>query len=81
MCCLSFFPKLKTMHYLKCTSVFTKPKLMTRLFSSSSSSGGFGAWSWWDHVRPAYVDPITGVTEAFLADPNPNKINLGVVGF
>ena len=34
---------------------------------------------WWDHVKPAPKDPIVGVTEAFLADPSPNKINLGVV--
>lgn len=32
-----------------------------------------------DHVNPASKDPITSVTEAFLADSNPNKINLGVV--
>ncbi|XP_031395248.1 aspartate aminotransferase, mitochondrial-like [Punica granatum] len=31
-----------------------------------------------EHVSPAPKDPITGVTEAFLADPSPNKINLGV---
>lgn len=34
---------------------------------------------WWDHVAPAAKDPINGVTEAFLADPSPYKINLGVV--
>ncbi|KAH9736880.1 Aspartate aminotransferase [Citrus sinensis] len=33
---------------------------------------------WWDHVAPAAKDPINGVTEAFLADPSPFKINLGV---
>ncbi|KDO49650.1 hypothetical protein CISIN_1g013839mg [Citrus sinensis] len=33
---------------------------------------------WWDHVAPAAKDPINGVTEAFLADPSPYKINLGV---
>ncbi|KAJ4704285.1 Aspartate aminotransferase [Melia azedarach] len=32
----------------------------------------------WDHVGPAPKDPINGVTEAFLADPSPSKINLGV---
>lgn len=26
------------------------------------------------------VDPILGITEAFLKDKTPNKINLGVVG-
>ncbi|XVE84369.1 hypothetical protein DITRI_Ditri17bG0006700 [Diplodiscus trichospermus] len=35
-------------------------------------------WPWWDHVTPAPKDPINGVTEAFLADPCPYKINLGV---
>ncbi|KAG0454756.1 hypothetical protein HPP92_023706 [Vanilla planifolia] len=29
--------------------------------------------SWWDHVEPAAKDPILGVTEAFLADPSPEK--------
>ncbi len=41
--------------------------------SSSSASGWFG------HVEQAPKDPILGVTEAFLADENPDKINLGVV--
>jgi hypothetical protein len=48
----------------------------TRCMSSSSR-----AFGWWEHVSPAPKDPITGVTEAFLADTNPNKINLGVVHF
>ena len=26
-------------------------------------------------------DPILGVSEKFLADPSPDKINLGVVGW
>ncbi len=29
-------------------------------------------------VPQAPPDPILGITEAFLADPNPNKVNLGV---
>lgn len=29
-------------------------------------------------IEPAPADPILGLTEAFRADPNPNKINLGV---
>eukprot|EP01018_Ginkgo_biloba_P014982 Gb_36826 [translate_table: standard] len=33
---------------------------------------------WWKNVEPAPKDPILGVTEAFLADPNPNKVNVGV---
>ncbi|KAL2496966.1 Aspartate aminotransferase [Forsythia ovata] len=34
--------------------------------------------SWWKHVEPAPKDPILGVTEAFLADPSPDKVNVGV---
>jgi aspartate/tyrosine/aromatic aminotransferase len=30
-------------------------------------------------VEPAPKDPILGVTDAFLADPSPNKVNVGVV--
>merc|ERR1719367_772684 len=32
----------------------------------------------WGHVVMGPKDPILGVSEAFKADPNPNKINLGV---
>lgn len=35
--------------------------------------------SWWRSVDPAPKDPILGVTEAFLADPSPDKVNVGVV--
>lgn len=35
--------------------------------------------SWWRNVEPAPKDPILGVTEAFLADPSPDKVNVGVV--
>lgn len=35
--------------------------------------------SWWRGVEPAPKDPILGVTEAFLADPCPDKVNVGVV--
>ncbi|KAG8650069.1 aspartate aminotransferase, mitochondrial isoform X1 [Manihot esculenta] len=45
----------------------------SRCFSTS-----IRALRWWDHVRPAPKDPITSVTEAFLADSSPIKINLGV---
>lgn len=40
---------------------------------AASSNGWFG------HVEPAAADPILGVTQAYAADPNPHKINLGVV--
>ncbi|WP_425396696.1 aromatic amino acid transaminase [Aeoliella sp.] len=31
-----------------------------------------------ESIQPAPADPILGLTEAFRADPNPQKINLGV---
>lgn len=34
--------------------------------------------SWWSHVEMGPPDAILGVTEAFKADSNPKKINLGV---
>lgn len=43
-----------------------------------STSSRATRWSWLDHVTPAPKDPINGVTEAFLADPCPYKINLGL---
>ena len=42
--------------------------------SSTVSAGG-----WFGNVEQAPKDPILGVTEAYLADENPDKINLGVV--
>ncbi|KAL0306786.1 UNVERIFIED_CONTAM: Aspartate aminotransferase, mitochondrial [Sesamum radiatum] len=47
------------------------------------ASGAVGAarsmsTAWWRHVEPAPKDPILGVTEAFLADPSPDKVNVGV---
>lgn len=47
-----------------------------RRFMSASATA---AISWWDHVGHAPKDPIMSVTEAFLSDTSPNKINLGVV--
>lgn len=49
---------------------------ITRRFSSTSCAS---ARAWLDHVRPAPKDPIVSVNEAFLADPFPHKINLGIV--
>ena len=34
--------------------------------------------AWWSHVEMGPPDAILGVTEAFKADSNPKKINLGV---
>ena len=36
------------------------------------------AFQRWKGVEMGPKDPILGVTEAFKADPAPNKINLGV---
>ncbi|GAB2274709.1 L-asparaginase 1 [Dionaea muscipula] len=41
-------------------------------------SGARASSSWWGHVEPAAKDPILGVTEAYLADPSPDKVNVGV---
>lgn len=46
---------------------------------STSAAVAAGAKDWFGHVEQAPKDPILGVTEKFLADPSPNKINLGVV--
>ncbi|XP_022950910.1 aspartate aminotransferase, mitochondrial-like [Cucurbita moschata] len=50
--------------------------LTRRCISTSASKAP--SLGWFDHVKPAPKDPIIGVTEAFLADSSPNKINLGV---
>lgn len=52
---------------------------LTRTSRCFSTSAGNKALKWWDHVAPAPKDPINSVTEAFLADTSPTKINLGVV--
>ncbi|KAF4399940.1 hypothetical protein G4B88_021154 [Cannabis sativa] len=44
----------------------------------TSVAGARSISSWWQHVDPAPKDPILGVTEAFLADPSPDKVNVGV---
>jgi len=45
--------------------------VQSRLFSLSSASR-------WGHVEMGPKDPILGVSEAFKADPSPDKMNLGV---
>ena len=56
--------------------------------SKTSALGGFAAPArrsfaavvdFWSEVEEAPRDPILGVTEKFLADTNPDKMNLGVV--
>ncbi|CAK9147080.1 unnamed protein product [Ilex paraguariensis] len=49
-----------------------------RVLMSSSAVGARSKTSWWRNVEPAAKDPILGVTEAFLADPSPDKVNVGV---
>jgi aspartate aminotransferase len=46
--------------------------------SSSSAAAVASSGSWWKDVQPAARDPILGVTEAFLADTHPSKMNVGV---
>ncbi|KAL9243726.1 hypothetical protein vseg_017580 [Gypsophila vaccaria] len=41
-------------------------------------AGARGIATWWGHVDQAPKDPILGVTEAFLSDPSPLKVNVGV---
>ncbi|CAL5389973.1 unnamed protein product [Camellia sinensis] len=52
--------------------------LMTRSMSTSSSATTIEGLRWWERVGPAPKDPILAVSEAFLADSSPLKINLGV---
>ncbi|KAJ0462081.1 putative aspartate transaminase [Helianthus annuus] len=52
--------------------------LTRRLITSSSLHGSRSISSWWKNVEPAPKDPILGVTEAFLADTSPHKVNVGV---
>ena len=35
----------------------------------------------WNSIDPTPKDLILEVTEAFLADPSPDKVNVGVVSF
>ncbi|KAF8065801.1 ASP1 [Scenedesmus sp. PABB004] len=47
--------------------------------AAAALSRGLATGAWFGHVEMAPRDPILGVTEKFLADSNPDKINLGVV--
>ncbi|XVE83556.1 hypothetical protein DITRI_Ditri16bG0096700 [Diplodiscus trichospermus] len=49
-----------------------------RIMGRPAVFGARSMSSWWRGVEPAPKDPILGVTEAFLADSNPNKVNVGV---
>ncbi|KAJ4979644.1 hypothetical protein NE237_010424 [Protea cynaroides] len=50
-------------------------RFLGRRWMSASAVG------WWDNVGLAPKDPLLSVTEAFIADANPNNINLGVGAF
>lgn len=54
--------------------------VISRRFQTSvrTIGGARSASTWWGNVEPAPKDPILGVTEAFLADPSPSKVNVGV---
>ncbi|KAI4322792.1 hypothetical protein L6164_022454 [Bauhinia variegata] len=49
-----------------------------RLLGRSSVLGARCMSSWCRSIEPAPKDPILGVTEAFLMDQSPNKVNVGV---
>ncbi|XP_073149761.1 aspartate aminotransferase, mitochondrial [Henckelia pumila] len=52
--------------------------LRSRLLKSGGAARSISTAAWWRHVEPAPKDPILGVTEAFLADASPSKVNVGV---
>ncbi|TKY66754.1 Aspartate aminotransferase [Spatholobus suberectus] len=52
--------------------------LTGRFLRRSSVTGARFMSSWFRSIEPAPKDPILGVTEAFLADQSPNKVNVGV---
>ena len=55
-------------------STRTAAKTAVRSFHSTRLAA-----SWFSNIEPAPKDPILGVTEAFLADQDPKKMNVGVV--
>lgn len=48
------------------------------MLAASPNAHRQGRLSMFDQITPAPPDPILGLTEAFVADPNPDKINLAV---
>lgn len=52
--------------------------MLARRVVSVSRTSARAMSSVWSHIEMGPPDPILGVTEAFKADGNPNKINLGV---
>ncbi|XP_014518796.1 aspartate aminotransferase, mitochondrial [Vigna radiata var. radiata] len=56
-------------------AISLKAELLRR---SSVAGTRFMSSPWFRSIEPAPKDPILGVTEAFLADQSPNKVNVGV---
>ncbi|XP_031114427.1 aspartate aminotransferase, mitochondrial-like [Ipomoea triloba] len=48
------------------------------IFKSSTVVGAQSMSLWWQSVDPTPKDPILGITQAFLVDLSPNKVNVGV---
>ncbi|MCD7473454.1 L-asparaginase 1 [Datura stramonium] len=59
-------------------AIISGRNLTLRASSSSSLGARSLSSSWWRNVQPAPKDSILGVTEAFLADRSPDKVNVGV---
>eukprot|EP00466_Bigelowiella_natans_P012998 jgi/Bigna1/53472/estExt_Genewise1Plus.C_200027 len=53
-------------------------KCLASMLQRTAKSTPTRSMSLWGHVEMGPKDPIIGVTESFTADPNPNKLNLGV---
>ncbi|BBN01519.1 aspartate aminotransferase, cytoplasmic [Marchantia polymorpha subsp. ruderalis] len=54
------------------------PMASISLAPAPAATAGCGSGSRFAHVQQAPEDPIYGVTNAFLKDPSPVKVNLGV---
>lgn len=65
----------------KAALMASKTAICRGILRRNPSFGARSMSSWWRGVEPAPKDPILGVTEAFLADPSPDKVNVGVVSF
>ncbi|KAF7139920.1 hypothetical protein RHSIM_Rhsim06G0130100 [Rhododendron simsii] len=60
------------------TELLSRRQVMMMMMRSLGARSMSSPSSWWRSVEPAAKDPILGVTEAFLADPTPTKVNVGV---
>ena len=80
----SSFQKLEgsmpTRHSICICTSFSPAKIVCRLKPSQSPVNAPlpAAATLFSHVEMAPRDPILGINESFNADPNPNKVNLGV---